>query len=110
VDLYLEGARPSLDIRPSVLRPGDCVQIAFRAARIAGTMNVPHYDVSVLDARRTRVATLLSEPVRPTGGVVCLVWDGRDDRGFLLPPGPYQLRVEGVDHPLLHERTLLIEG
>jgi hypothetical protein len=109
-DLYLEAARPSLDIRPPVIRPGDRVQVAFRAVRTPGTMSVPRYDVAVFDAMRFRVATLLREPARPTGGVVCLDWDGRDDRGLTLPPGAYQLRVEGVGNPLQLERTVFIEG
>jgi hypothetical protein len=108
-DLYPEGERPVLDIRPQVVRPGDRVHVAFRALRIPGTMNVPRYDVSVLDALRRRVATLMREPVRPTGGVVCLDWDGRDDHGHPLAPGNYQLRVRGVGNPLQLERTLLIE-
>lgn len=98
-----------LDIRPRVVRPGDRVHVAFRAHRIPGGTTVPRYDVSVLDALRRRVATLLREPVRPSGGVVCLDWDGRDDHGFLLPPGQYQLRVQGVGNPLELERTLLVE-
>jgi hypothetical protein len=108
MDLHF-GARSGLDIRPSVFRPGDLVQVAFRALRVPGTLSVPRYDVGVFNARRLRVATLLREAVRPTGGVVCLDWDGRDDRGLLLPPGSYQLRVEGVGNPLQLERTLQIE-
>ena len=109
MDLYLVGAGSNLDIRPTVLRPGDLVQVAFRALREPGSLSLPRYDVSVFDRHRLRVATLLREAVRPTGGVVCLDWDGRDDRGLLLPPRSYQLRVEGVGNPLQLERTLRIE-
>lgn len=109
-NLHLNIDAPHLDIRPRVVRPGDNVYVAFRALRLPGTTRMPRYDVTVLDAWRRRVATLLREPVRPTGGVVCLEWDGRDDRGMLLMPGNYQLRVRGVGNPLQLERTLLIEG
>jgi hypothetical protein len=108
-DLHLDGAGSILDVRPRVVRAGDRIHVAFRALRVPGAMSVPRYDVSVLDAWRRRVATLMREPVRPTGGVVCLDWDGRDDHGRPLSPGNYQLRVRGVGNPLQLERTLLIE-
>ena len=108
-NLFLMGARPNLDVRPSVVRPGDRIHVAFRPLREQGMMSVPRYDVSVFDSLRRRVATLLSEPARPTGGVVCLDWDGRDDHGILLPPGGYRLRVRGIGNPLQLERTLMIE-
>jgi hypothetical protein len=108
-DLYLQGAPIELDIRPRVVRSGDRIHVAFRAPRIPGATSVPRYDVTVWDGWRRRVATLMREPVRPTGGVVCLDWDGRDDRGLLLSPGNYQLRVRGIGNPLQLERTLLIE-
>jgi hypothetical protein len=109
-ELYLENAGSGLDIRPPVLRHGDRVHVAFRALRVPGGMSLPRYDVAVFDARRRRVATLLRDPVRPAGGVVCIEWDGRDDRGVILPPGAYQLRVEGVGNPLRLERTLLVDA
>ena len=108
--LYLDTPPPTLDVRPAILRPGDVVRVAFRVLRIPGALALPRFDVSVFDRRPSRVATLLREPVRPTGGVVCLDWDGRDDRGCLLEPGRYQLRVKGLGNPLLLERTLTIEG
>ena len=109
-ELLLEQTRPRLELWPSALRAGERVHIAFRAARVIGSMSVPRYEVTVLDARRRRVATLLHGPARPVGGVVCVEWDGRDDRGRRVPPGSYQLRVEGVGFRLRLERTLLIDS
>ena len=108
-DLYLDGAQPVLDIRPRIVRAGDRVHVAFRVPRIPGIMSVPRFDVTVLDAWRRRVATLLREPVRPAGGVVRIDWDGRDDQGIHLRSGSYQLRVEGVGNSIQLERTLLID-
>jgi hypothetical protein len=108
-ELDLRGVHYGLDIRPRVFRPGDCIHVAFHAPRVPGMMSVPRFDVTVLDAWRRCVATLLREPVRPAGGVVCLDWDGRDDQGMPLPPGYYQMRVRGIGNPLQLERTLMIE-
>jgi flagellar hook assembly protein FlgD len=93
---------------PEVLRAGERILVAFRAARVAGMMRVPSYEVTVFDSRRRRVATLLRGRARPSAGVVCVDWDGRDDRGALVPPGAYQLRVEGPGSSPRLERTLLV--
>jgi len=108
-ELFLLGASPALVIRPRVVRIGDRVLVAFRVPRISGAMRVPRFLVTVHDAWRRRVATLLREPVRPERGVVCVDWDGRGDHGPHLPPGSYQLRVEGMGNPLRLEQTLIIE-
>jgi len=99
-----------LQLWPSLLRLGERVHVAFRAARIIGSMNAPRYDVSVLDARRQRVATLLRGTARPTAGVVCIEWDGRDDGGALVPMGAYRVHVAGVGFPLRLEQVLHVIG
>ncbi len=66
-EVYLEDASPGLELWPSVLRAGERMHIAFRAARVVGTMSVPRYEVAVFDSRRRRVATLLRGPARPSG-------------------------------------------
>lgn len=86
------------------------MRVAFLAQRVPGGIRLPRYSVTVMDARRRRVATLLREPARPTGGVVHVDWDGRDDQGRLLMPGSYLLSVRGVDNTLRLERTVLVEG
>src|SRR5262245_14827991 len=99
-----------IELWPHSLRAGDRIHVAFRAARVVGAMSMPRYEVSVLDSGRRRVATLLRGRARPAGGVVCLDWDGRDDRGVLLSPGRYWLRVTIVDSPATLERTLYVEA
>ena len=99
-----------LQLWPSLLRLGDRIHVAFRAARLVGSMSAPRYQVSVLDARRQRVATLLHGFARPTAGVVCVEWDGRDDGGDYVPPGVYRVHVAGLGFPLRLEQVLHIIG
>jgi hypothetical protein len=108
-ELYLDHRGSGLELWPNVLRAGDRVHVAFRAARVVGAMSIPRYEVTVLDSRRRRVATLLLGSARPVSGVVCVEWDGRDDRGQFVPAGAYQLRVEGLRCSLRLERTLLVD-
>ena len=97
-----------LQLWPSLLRLGGRIHVAFRAARIEGSLSAPRYDVSVLDAQRKRVATLLQGPARPTAGVVCVEWDGRDDGDAHVPPGVYRVHVAGIGFPLRLEQVLHI--
>jgi len=99
---------PGIELWPSTLRAGDRMHIAFRAPRIVGMMKLPTYEVTVLDPRRRRVATLLRGPARASAGGVCIDWDGRDDFGRTVTAGAYRLRVEGRPGLLL-ERTLHVE-
>ena len=108
--LYLDDAAAGITLDPAVLRAGDYINVAFRAARVAGATSLPRYDVAVFDARRRRVATLLRGRARAAAGVVCVDWNGRDDTGALVPPGAYQLRVESAGSSLRLERTLLVDG
>ena len=108
-DLFLGEPVSAFEPRPSVMRAGDRVQVAFHAMRIHGAMRLPQYEVMILDSRRRRVATLLRGAARPAGGVICVDWDGRDDTGGIVPAGAYQLRVQGIDGSRPLERTLTVE-
>ena len=108
VDLQIERALPAIELRPTVLRAGDRVQVAFRASRVDGAMRLPRYEVTVVDARRRRIATLLRGHARPAGGVICVDWDGRDDRGAAVPSGDYRLRVQRIGGTLRIEHTLTV--
>ncbi len=110
-ETYLDYDRDGagIELWPEALRSGDRIHVAFRAARVVGAMSVPHYEVTVLDARCRRVATLLRGRARPAGGVICVDWDGRDDGGAWVPPGLYRLRVESVGSGLRLERTIYVE-
>ena len=105
-EVYLEDASAGLELWPPVMRTGERMHIAFRAARIVGSMYAPRYEVCVFDSARRRVATLLRGTARPSGGVVFVEWDGRDDRGADVPSGSYQVRVQGA---LRLERTLIVD-
>ncbi len=109
-ELYLDDRGPGIELLPEVLSAGDHVLVAFRATRVMGAMSAPRYQVTVHDERRRHVATLLLGRVRPAGGVVCVAWDGRDDRGALVSPGLYRLRVETLGTSLRMERTLRVDG
>src|SRR5262245_2471710 len=106
--LFLDVDGSGIELWPSQLRIGDRILIAFRASRVVGAMSAPRYEVMVLDFRRRRLATLLRGPARPSGGVVCVEWDGRDDHGRPVPAGPYQALVARVGTHVRLERTLWV--
>lgn len=108
-EIQLAVPSPDVEIWPSILRAGERVVIAIRATRVVGTMSLPVYRITVLDAQRRHVATLLHGRARPTAGVVCVEWDGRADGGGTVPPGEYRLRVERLGTPAWLERTLRVE-
>jgi hypothetical protein len=108
-ELFLDQRCTGLEFWPPALKAGERIHIAFRAARVVGMMSTPRYEVTILDARRRRVATLLHGPARPSGGVVTLEWDGRDDAGDPVPAGAYQLRVQALGSPLQLERTIRVD-
>jgi hypothetical protein len=108
-EVYLEDASAGIELWPPVLRVGERIQIAFRAARIVGALREPRYEVSVFDTRNRRVATLLRGAAKPSGGVVFVEWEGRDDRGLEVPSGAFQLRVQGLGSALRLERTIIVE-
>jgi len=95
-----------IEVWPREPRIGERMLVAFRAAKVFGAMSVPRYEVMVLDERRRRVATLMRGQARPSGGVVCVDWDGRDDGGVMIRAGVYRLRVEGIGTSLVLERTM----
>src|SRR5262249_52099914 len=105
-----ESGFEEIELRPPVLRAGDHVQIAFRAARIGGSMRVPRYRVAILDERRRPIANLLRGPARPAGGAVCVEWDGRDDRGLSVLPGIYCIHIQLPGASLPIERKLFIDS
>jgi len=107
-ELELDPRTSGLELWPTSLRSGDRIHIAFRATRVVGAMSVPRYEVSVLDSRRRRVATLLRGRVRPAAGVICVDWDGRDDRGIMVTSGAYTLRVERAGTEFRLERMLFV--
>ena len=88
---------------PSV---GERMFIAFRPARLVGGTSEPRYRVTVVDQRHRTVATILSGPARAMGGIICVEWDGTDDHGMRVPPGAYQIRVQGVQFSFELERTI----
>lgn len=102
-----EGA--SLQIWPDTMRSGDRIAIAFLAAVLRGAAARDAYEVTLHDHRRRRVATIARGPLRPTGGVVCIEWDGRSELGAEVRPGRYLLRVTRPASTFLLERTLYIE-
>src|SRR5262245_49069318 len=110
MDLVLESPSAGIEVWPRVLRSTERVVIAFRAARVVGAMSLPRYRVTVLNERRRHIATLLRGPARPSQGVVCVEWDGRDEWGAQVPSGTYRIRVAGAPpSSLLLERTLPVE-
>jgi hypothetical protein len=100
----------SLQTWPDTMRAGDRLHIAFLAPLLAGAPPRDEFEVTVYDHRRRRVATVARGALRPAGGVVCIEWDGCDDRGTPLPPGRYQLRVLKPASTFLLERTIHIEA
>ncbi len=58
--------------------------------------------LSVVDANRRKVATLIDEPTKR--GIVSTTWDGRDDDGALVPDGEYLPRV----HLVRAHRTIVL--
>ena len=106
--LVLDIDRCGIELWPSELRIGDRIVIAFRASRVVGAMNAPRYEVAILDSRRRRLATLLRGSARPSAGVVCVEWDGRDDYGRLVATGPYQALVTTAGSRVRLERTLWV--
>ena len=110
IQVQVENEGMELQLWPSLLRLGDCIHVAFRAARVVGTMNPPRYDVSILDSRRRRIATLLRGHARPTAGVVCVEWDGRDESGVYVPSGAYRVQVVGLGFLLRLEQVVHVIG
>lgn len=110
LDLSPERQGLAIEVWPREPRIGDRIHVAFRAPPHVGAASRRRYEVTVLDHRRRRVATLLRGPGFVMRGVICVEWDGTDDRGAQVAPGGYQLRVEGRGPSLILERTLRIEG
>ena len=108
--VVLESATSGIVVWPERPRIGDRIHVAIKAARIIGAMSVPRYEVTVLDARRRRVATLLRGRARAVASVVCVEWDGVDDAGARVAPGIYRLRVRSEGSPELLEKTLELAG
>ncbi len=106
MELHLDGPGAGIQVWPESPRLGERIHVAFRAARIAGAMHRPRYEVTVLDARRRRVTALLKGHARAVGGVVCVEWDGVNDNGALVSPGVYLLRIRCHRSPLVLERSL----
>src|SRR5260221_10128915 len=105
----LMGTENAVEIWPAILRPGERIHVAIRATRVVGTMSLPVYRISIVDARRRRVATLLHGRSRPIQGVICVDWDGRSDDGDTVPSGDYRLRVERLGSPSWVARPLRVE-
>ena len=72
--LYLDDVAAGITLDPAVLRAGDYINAAFRAARVAGATTLPRYDVAVFDAIRRRVATLLRGCARAGCSTAQLCW------------------------------------
>jgi len=109
-DLELKTGGSSLQLWPETLRTGDRLHIAFLAPVFTGGLPRQEFEVTVLDQRRRRVATVVRGVLRPAGGVVCTEWDGRDERGEPAPPGRYLLRVVKPNSTFTLERTVFIEN
>lgn len=108
-DVVLSTPVPALQAWPDVLRDGDLLRIAFRAPRFSGATDGHAYEIQVLDERRRRVATVARGPLRPSGGVVCVEWDGCDDVGRRVDAGAYRLLVTRPPSTFALERTIFVE-
>jgi hypothetical protein len=91
--------------RPDTLTPnGDCrrdrARVRFRLTRS------DRATVEVVDLEDRRVRLLFRDrPIRKFRFVV-LRWNGKDDFGAVMPPGPYKLRVSLLGQ----DRTLIPPG
>ncbi len=99
----------SLQTWPETIRRGETLHVAFLAPVLTGSTRRDEFEVTLHDHRRRAVATIARGSLRPVGGVVCVEWNGRDDRGAEVSAGRYHLRVMRPHSTFLLERTLHIE-
>lgn len=72
------------------------------------------YDVGLVDADGALIRELASgvplegDPAAAKQSAHCFEWDGRDERGEPLPPGPYRLflRLHGIDREVVSGEKL----
>lgn len=99
----------SIQTWPETIRRGESLHVAFLVPVRIGSAAPGEFEVTLHDHRRRAVATIARGPLHPVGGVVCVEWNGRDDRGAELPAGRYRLRVTRPRSTFLLECTLHIE-
>ena len=70
----------------------DTAQIDFDLLLVTDSVDIS-FDIYALSGQRVRRIV----PSVQRAGPVRVEWDGRNERGLLMPPGlyPYQLRVDG---------------
>ncbi len=78
---------------------GDVLQITFAASSVLGG-GPGQTELGVYDVTGRRVTMLVRGPYE--AGHHEVAWDGRDERGYRLPPGTYflRLRSEGASRVL----------
>ncbi len=88
---------PPVDVAPPALAPGVRLRIAPNPARAAAVFTSEAdctglRRITVMDPKGRVVRRL--EQVAERAGALSLSWDGRDDRGSVLPAGIYVVRLE----------------
>jgi hypothetical protein len=102
---------PSLRVYPNPF--AGAVTIALdagagaRGGETHGTAGVTPLALEIYDLRGRRVRRLRSGWEAGSGPVV---WDGTDDRGAALPPGPYILRLTGGEGGGVRRKIVIAGG